>query len=57
MSCGKPVSHLWEQFQKRVQLGEDPKKILDDLGLKRYCSRSLFVTHVDIYKQVAKYKR
>jgi DNA-directed RNA polymerase subunit N len=57
MSCGKPVSHLWEQFQKRVQLGEDPKKILDDLGLKRYCCRSLFVTHVDIYKQVAKYKR
>jgi DNA-directed RNA polymerase subunit N len=57
MSCGKPVSHLWEQFQKMVQLGEDPKKILDDLGLKRYCCRSLFVTHVDIYKQVAKYKR
>ena len=57
MSCGKPVAHLWEQFQKRVQLGEDPKKILDDLGLKRYCCRSLFLTHTDIYKQVAKYKR
>ena len=57
MSCGKPVAHLWEQFQKRVQLGEDPKKILDELGLKRYCCRSLFVTHADIYKQVAKYKR
>jgi DNA-directed RNA polymerase subunit N len=57
MSCGKTVAHLWETFQKRVQLGEDPKKILDDLGLKRYCCRSLFITHEDIYKQVSKYKR
>ena len=57
ISCGKPVAHLWEAFQKRVQAGEDPKKVLDDLGLKRYCCRSLFLTHVDTYKQVAKYKR
>ena len=57
MSCGKPVAHLWETFQKRVQLGEDPKKVLDDLGLKRYCCRSLFITHGDIYKQLSKYKR
>jgi DNA-directed RNA polymerase subunit N len=57
MSCGKVVAHLWEQYNKRVQAGEDPKKVLDDLGLKRYCCRSLFLTHVDTYKQVAKYKR
>jgi DNA-directed RNA polymerase subunit N len=57
ISCGKTVAHLWEAFNKRVQAGEDPKKVLDDLGLKRYCCRSLFLTHVDTYKQVAKYKR
>jgi DNA-directed RNA polymerase subunit N len=57
MSCGKPVAQLWETFQKRMELGEDPKKVLDELGLKRYCCRSMFLTHVDIYKQVAKYKR
>ena len=57
MSCGKVVAQLWEPFQKRIQAGEDPKKVLDDLGLKRYCCRSLFLTHTDTYKQVAKYKR
>lgn len=57
MSCGKPVAQLWETFQKRVGLGEDTKKVLDELGLKRYCCRSLFLTHVDTYKQIAKYKR
>ena len=36
-SCGKPVAHLWEQFCKRVEDGEDRKKVLDDLGLDRYC--------------------
>jgi DNA-directed RNA polymerase subunit N len=56
-SCGKVVAHLWETFQKRIQAGEDPKKVLDELGLKRYCCRSLFLTHADTYKQVAKYKR
>ena len=57
MSCGKVVAQLWEIFQKRIQQGEDPKVVLDDLGLKRYCCRSLFLTHVDSYKQIAKYKR
>lgn len=57
MSCGKVVAQLWETFQKRIQQGEDPKIVLDELGLKRYCCRSLFMTHVDSYKQIAKYKR
>jgi DNA-directed RNA polymerase subunit N len=57
MSCGKPVAHLWETFEKRIEQGEDPKLVLDELGLKRYCCRSLFLTHVDSYKQIVKYKR
>jgi DNA-directed RNA polymerase subunit N len=57
ISCGRVVGHLWEDFSKRVQAGEDPKKVLDDLGLKKYCCRALFLTHVDTYKQIAKYKR
>lgn len=57
MSCGKPVAQLWETFQKRIQEGEDPKVVLDELELKRYCCRALFLTHVDTYKQIAKYKR
>lgn len=57
MSCGKTVAHLWETFKKRTEAGEDAKTVLDDLGLKKYCCRSLFLTHVDTYKDIAKFKR
>ncbi|MCW1310149.1 MAG: DNA-directed RNA polymerase subunit N [Candidatus Nanoarchaeia archaeon] len=57
MSCGKPVAHLWEEFQTRVKNGEDMKKVLDDLGLKRYCCRALFMGHIDLIDLVAKFKK
>jgi DNA-directed RNA polymerase subunit N len=57
ISCGKPVGQLWETFQKRVASGEDPKKVLDELGLTRFCCRSLFLTHVDMIGPIAKFKR
>ena len=56
-SCGKPIGHLWEDYAKRVQQGEDPGKVLDDLGLKRYCCRMHFLAHVDLIQTVAKFKR
>ncbi len=46
-SCGKPVGHLWEDFLKRTAK-ENKKKVLDDLGMERYCCRSLFLGHVDL---------
>lgn len=56
-SCGKPVGHLWEEFKERTEKGESPKEVLDDLGLERYCCRSLFLTHSDLLGKVAKFKR
>jgi len=55
MSCGKPIAHLWETFSKRVQAGEDAKRVLDELGLKKYCCRAHFLTHTDVYKHIVKY--
>ncbi|MDD1692767.1 MAG: DNA-directed RNA polymerase subunit N, partial [Methanoregula sp.] len=36
-TCGKPVSTAWEEFKLRREKGEDPRKILDDLNISRYC--------------------
>jgi DNA-directed RNA polymerase subunit N len=55
-TCGKVVAHLWEEFKRRVEAGEDSKKVLDELGLKRYCCRQLFLGHVDLLKEIAKFK-
>lgn len=56
-SCGKPIAHLWEKFKERVAKGEDPKKVLDDLGLERYCCRALFLGHVDLLELTSKFKK
>lgn len=56
-SCGKPVAHLWESYKKKVDGGEDPGKVMDELGLERYCCRALFLGHVDLLKQVSKFKK
>ena len=57
MSCGKPVAHLWEEFNKRVEQKEEPRKVLDELGLKRYCCRALFLGHIDLINITAQYKK
>ncbi len=56
-ACGKPVAHLWEQFKERVAKGEDRKKILDEMGLDRYCCRALFLGHIDLTDIAAEFKK
>lgn len=56
-SCGKPIGHLWQKFKERVAKGEDPKKVLDDLGLERYCCRAIFLGHVDLLELTSKFKK
>lgn len=56
-SCGKPIAHLWEDYKERVQKGEDPKKIMDSLGLERYCCRAAFLGHVDLIDIAARFKK
>jgi DNA-directed RNA polymerase subunit N len=56
-SCGKPVGHLYEEYKKRIGAGEDRKKVLDELGLERYCCRGLFLGHVDMVDDIAKFKK
>ena len=56
-SCGKPIGHLWEEFQDRTKDGEEKKKVLDSLGLGRYCCRSMFMGHVDLIDTVAQFKK
>lgn len=56
-SCGKPLAHLYESYVERTKTGENPKSVLDDLKLKRFCCRSLFLSHVDLIDTIAKFKK
>ncbi|MCX8202982.1 MAG: DNA-directed RNA polymerase subunit N [Nitrososphaeria archaeon] len=46
-SCGKPLAHLWERYRSEVELGRHPGQVLDELGIKRYCCRRMFLSHVE----------
>jgi len=51
------VGHLWEQYKKRVADGENAGKVLDELGLDRYCCRSVFMGQTDLIELVGKFKK
>ncbi len=54
-TCGKVVADKWEEFSSRVKTGEEAKKVLDELGISRYCCRRMFISHVDIIDDILKY--
>jgi DNA-directed RNA polymerase subunit N len=56
-SCGKPIGHLWEEFKKKIEEGENPGKVMDELGLERYCCRSVFLGQEDLVELIGKFKK
>jgi len=56
-TCGKPIGHLCVEYTKRVKNGENPEKVLDDLGLDRYCCRTAVMTYVDLIDTIGKFKK
>lgn len=56
LSCGKVIGDKWEEFKERTDEGEDAGEVLDDLGLEKYCCRTIFLTHVDTIDEVGEHK-
>jgi len=54
-TCGKVVGDKWQDFTLRVKEGEDAGRVLDDLGLTRYCCRRMLLSHVEIIDEIIKY--
>ncbi|MCL5262224.1 MAG: DNA-directed RNA polymerase subunit N [Candidatus Marsarchaeota archaeon] len=48
-TCGAVVADRWEEYDKRVNVEhEDSAKVLDDMGIKRYCCRRMFISNVEL---------
>lgn len=54
-SCGRVVANAYERYKERVARGENPKAVMDSLGLDRYCCRRMIVSQVDIVDDAAPY--
>jgi DNA-directed RNA polymerase subunit N len=54
-SCGKVIGDKWENFKKRLEEGEDPNEILEELDITRYCCRRMLLSHVEIIDEVLRF--
>lgn len=54
-SCGAVIAHLHEKYKELVKSGKSPKDALDELKIKRYCCRRMFLTHKSIIKEIDKF--
>ena len=64
MTCGKVIADLWNYYQNEINKEKTPEdtininskkiekthrgKVMDQLGLKRYCCRKHLLTHADL---------
>ena len=55
-TCGAPLGHLWFKYVERVSKGEDPSRVLDELGVTRYCCRRMLFTSVTYIEEASKYR-
>jgi DNA-directed RNA polymerase subunit N len=47
------VGSYYEEYKKRTENGEDPKTVLDSLGLDRLCCRRMILSHVEAIDEIA----
>jgi DNA-directed RNA polymerase subunit N len=55
-TCGRVIASDYTKFTERVGKGEDPKEVLDSLGVDRYCCRRMILTHMDLIDEVSNYE-
>ncbi len=54
-TCGKVIGNVYENYKSRVESGEDPEEVMDDLGIERYCCRRMLLSHKDLIDEVMQY--
>ncbi|MCQ5376780.1 MAG: DNA-directed RNA polymerase subunit N [Candidatus Methanomethylicia archaeon] len=54
-TCGKVIADKWDEFKAEVAKGENPAKVLDSLGIKRYCCRRMFLSHIELLEESLKF--
>ena len=51
-TCNKLVGNKWQEYETRIKKGEEIKKVLDSMGMTRYCCRRMFMGHVELIDRI-----
>jgi len=56
-TCNKLVGNKWQEYETRTKKGEEIKKVLDTMGMSRYCCRRMFMGHVELIDRILENSR
>ena len=54
-TCGTLIADKYADYKEMVKSGEQESKVLDSLGIKRYCCRRMLISSVETIYQVIPY--
>lgn len=49
-TCNQLLANKCFEYQTRIKKDNNKGKVLDDIGLKRYCCRSIMMSYIEIHK-------
>ena len=56
-TCGSVIGNLYDTYSKQVKEGKNPAKVLESMGIERYCCRRMFLGHVEVIDKIVKYRK
>ena len=52
------IADKWEEYDRRVNKGHEVAgKVLDEMGLTRYCCRRMMMSHIDLIDDIISFGR
>ena len=55
-SCGQVVAHNYEEYLKEIKDKKlKPTQVLDNLGIRKYCCRRMYISNVEMVDEIMKY--
>lgn len=56
-TCGAVIGNRYDEYSKLVKEGGNPAKVLESMGIERYCCRRMFLGHVEVMDKISKYRK
>lgn len=56
-SCGFPIGAFYKKFKEKSAKTKNTEKILDEMGITRYCCRRMLISQADVIDEIAPFRK